>query len=156
MELFGSTYTGLALKDSDINMNLKLSNHTINSSVSNIYVYVATCNCFVCQNLFLLIDILLHNDDCIGGTAHYNEWVVLLTVMEIVMYSYTVADNGGDDMVYADLKNNLYGSQVSHITFTHLPRFELVLCGQSVFQVQGFISFTMHSYSLIINTSSTH
>ena len=35
MELFGSTYTGFALKDSDINMNLRFRDHTINSSVSD-------------------------------------------------------------------------------------------------------------------------
>ena len=34
----------------------------------------------------------------------------------------TVVNSGGDDVVYGDLKNDLYSS-VSHITFTHLPRF---------------------------------
>ena len=34
MELFGSTYTGFALKSSDINMNLRFSDHTADSSVS--------------------------------------------------------------------------------------------------------------------------
>ena len=35
VELFGSTYTGFALKSSDVNMNLKFSDHTVDSSVSN-------------------------------------------------------------------------------------------------------------------------
>ena len=36
VELFGSTYTGFALKDSDINMNLRFSN---NNSVSAFTMY---------------------------------------------------------------------------------------------------------------------
>ena len=45
-----------------------------------------------------------------------------MIVMESVLCIPTVVDNGGDDTVYIDLKNNLY-SPVSHITFTHRPRF---------------------------------
>ena len=43
-------------------------------------------------------------------------------VMESVLCISTIVDNGGDDMVYTDFKNNLY-SPVSHITFTHRLRF---------------------------------
>ena len=44
-------------------------------------------------------------------------------MMERVYYvSFTTADNGGDDMVYTDFKNNLYSS-LSHIMFTHQLRF---------------------------------
>ena len=43
--------------------------------------------------------------------------------MESVLYISTIVDNGGNDMVYTDFKNNLY-SPVSHITFTHQPRLE--------------------------------
>ena len=46
VELFGSTYTGFALKDSDINMNLRFRDHPINS-VSICYGYDSICvsNC---------------------------------------------------------------------------------------------------------------
>ena len=44
-----------------------------------------------------------------------------MVIMESVLCIPAVVDNGGDDTVYTDLKNDLYSS-VSHITFTHRRR----------------------------------
>ena len=62
MELFGSTHTGFALKDSDINMNLKFSNYPIvNNSVSvfmlikTLVICMCVCVCVCCINSSLYL-----------------------------------------------------------------------------------------------------
>ena len=77
VELYGSTYTGFALKDSDINMNLRFNDNT--SSVSNVVIAIKIYIIFmptisVFKFIFISVSftvILLHSDQWCNGTNNY-------------------------------------------------------------------------------------
>ena len=55
MELFGSTYTGFALKDSDINMNLRFRDRSVSDPVSMLSVDICDATHCVCACVCLYV-----------------------------------------------------------------------------------------------------
>ena len=77
VELFGSTRTGFALKDSDINMNLRFSDCSINSSVSDL------CMCHTSCVYIRMYVYVCNNYECIGYHCHYTSPKLRMSVITI-------------------------------------------------------------------------
>ena len=105
----------------------------------------AVADCTYMWYDFSLIVILWDTNQWYNGLRHCNGWVVSEWDHVCLCISYaflpSVADSSGsDDVMYTDLKNNLY-SPVSHITFTHQPRFvDRQLYAETVATLAKFIT----------------